>query len=202
MVRGAFLDLGISSNVAGLRFYDFTGMTGSRPGVSENNYPTQMWRYFDSRSQDLLTEQVFTDPYMYAGDLSYGRKMQGSGTYDVTNSVKTVNTYNFMGKPLKKTVTEGTYASPTSVTTTRTTVLGYAYWGKEKYFQQMATQDNAGRYTYTDYYDWNATAGKKGQTYRVYDPKNAGFYLDTSVTPPSGTPIWRGGLQHKRSGPS
>jgi len=43
------------------------------------------------------------------------------------------------------------------------------------------------RYSYTDYYTNTAPTGSLGQKQYVYDPKNAGFYLDATITPPPGT---------------
>lgn len=99
---------------------------------------------------------------------------------------QTDTTYNFLGQPLSKTVRE--YPDYTNSTPSRVASVDYAYWGADKYYQQKAVRDQAGRYSFTDYYPNTAAAGRRGQTYRVYDPKHGGIGLNTSIPIPSQTP--------------
>ena len=142
---------------------------------------------YDSNSENLLDQITYTFPYAgrASGDLSISRKLQTQDPVgDATYTVETATTYNFSGQPLTKTLTDGTYIYPSNGTTRQATT-SYAYWDGTKYFQQKGTKDQAGRYTYTDYYPNTATAGSRGQQYQVYDPAHAGFYLNTNITPPS-----------------
>ncbi len=103
---------------------------------------------------------------------------------------ETTTTYNFLGAPLSKSNDEvilSPNAGPDGFVH-RYTGVSYAYWGADKYYQQKAVKDPSNRYIYSDYYPNTAPAGKRGQTYRQYDPKTASFYLDTSVIPPTSTP--------------
>lgn len=105
--------------------------------------------------------------------------------YDIA---ATTTKYNFMGNPLSKSTTTNrtTYmqSSPPPVTTS----VDYSYWGGDKYYQQKAVKDQAGRYSYTEYYDKNAAQGKKGQTYKVYDGKRTTFVENASIPIPQSVP--------------
>jgi len=103
------------------------------------------------------------------------RKKRGLAATDFeVHTVVTESKYNFQGNPLERKVTE---SYPSTVKT-----VYYAYHGHDKYFQQKAVKDPAGRISYTDYFDRTAAAGKKGQVYRVYDPKWTNGYSNSSGT--------------------
>jgi RHS repeat-associated protein len=129
-------------------------------------------------AESLYSNDMVSSPVNYAFTLPSTRKAQNKSC-----------TYNFMGQPLMQTMTY--YDLSNNAWTLENTVVNqYAYWGASKYFQQMATLDNGGRMTFTDYYDCNAAVGSKGQTHYVYDPKNGtvSVYPSTSqyyTTPPS-----------------
>ncbi len=103
--------------------------------------------------------------------------------------IVTFNSYNFRGQPLDVTVQEQQQRSTdTSFVTTRTATNSLAYWGADKYFQQKATCDQAGRLTFTDYYtSSDSNLGNRGQSYQAWDPKYGGVSINTAITPPSGT---------------
>ncbi|QYK54247.1 MAG: hypothetical protein KF824_04955 [Fimbriimonadaceae bacterium] len=135
---------------------------------------------YDDISQNLIEEQVGTlDPSI--GNI-------GLGSVYPTISKKTTK-YNFLGNPVEEKKYE--YAWPDQWgqgAQTRLVTTDTAFWGEDKYFQQKAVRVTAGstvRYSFTDYYDSSATQGKKGQTYKVYDNKHGGIWLDTGETVPS-----------------
>ncbi len=190
----------------------FSGTTGSNiytvsmlsgPGQVHTNYNGPafiLWsKTYDARSQNLTTQVDYT--YPWATDISQPGTMRQMRGMDVepfaVQTTTTANTYNFMGNPLMKTVTEAYMATAYgAVTTNQQAVNQFAYWGQSKYFQQMATLDPSGRMTYSDYYDSSAAPGYKGQIYRVYDPKYGTIFLDPAKSPPSGAnplayEVWR-----------
>lgn len=140
---------------------------------------------YDPDTMNLVSEKTY---------LNDSDRFGGFAAYTPRSVISTTSTYNFMGAPLSKTTTEyDTYTA----STTRTTSVGYAYWGAEKYYQQKATKDQAGRYSYTDYFDNAATTGKKGQTYKVYDTARTTFYEDTAIGIPSSSPAFDSGKYWK-----
>ena len=109
-------------------------------------------------------------------------------------NVVVTKSYNFLGQPLQVTASEGRSNQFDNPTPYRTATVDYAYWGADRYFQQKAVRDQAARYSFTDYYTNAAPAGKRGQTYRVFDPKNAGFTLNTNAFVPPATAsgnVWK-----------
>lgn len=147
-------------------------------------------KYYSLADQNLMEETSYVGQYAFAlwypnTQLATDRKMQAED-YQYSRST---STYNFMGNPLTKTVYE--YEGQGTTQTydlKRTAAIGYAYWGANKYYQQKAVKDQAGRYSYTDYYDSSATTGKKGQTYKVYDDKRTTFVENTGITIPTTVP--------------
>lgn len=139
-------------------------------------YPLAWEKAYSTATQDLLSEIHYARPYA-GSSLSQDRGLRHAD-YGLLVT-KTDKTYNFMGNPLTQVSTESTVDLSNVTTLNRTNTVYYAYWNEDKYFQPKATYDvSANRYTYTDYYDKSATAGKRGQTYRVYDPKH--FVLGTN----------------------
>ena len=179
------------------------------------NYAGSWTRSYGAADQNLIRETRHSLPSGYVDDRvrnsanvslyvgAYDRWLVGSrglSRYDMggqANSYSAVvseTSYNFLGAPLRRTSSETTISLMGSSTTQRTTTVDYAYWGADRYFQQKAVRDGAGRYSFTDYYPNTAPAGKRGQTYRVYDPKNAGFTLNTGIpVPPATAPgnVWK-----------
>ena len=92
-----------------------------------------------------------------------------------TQDVITTKAYNFMGNPLSSIVQESYVDSGGTGHTTRTAEVDYGYWNATKYYQQKATKDQAGRFTFTDYFTNTASAGSRGQTYEVFSPAFATF---------------------------
>jgi len=133
---------------------------------------------YDPSSENLMKEIDYTYvPYQGPTiDQIHHLNVSGPPWWTVT----TQNTYNFGGNPLSKSVTEH-YGSGSPTDFIYTT--SYAYWDGSKYFQLKATKDQAGRYTYTDYYPNTAAAGSRGQKYEVFDPAHGGF------TFPGGPPV-------------
>ncbi|MEQ1821694.1 MAG: RHS repeat-associated core domain-containing protein [Fimbriimonadaceae bacterium] len=129
---------------------------------------------------DLKLEKSYLGPHgESAANLLTARslKNQSYKAQRVTSEPK----YNFQGNPIQVQVWEDTQpldinGTPQAWQNTRYSLVSYAYHGADKYFQQKAVKDPAGRIAYTDYYSKTAAAGKKGQVYRVYDPKWAGSY--------------------------
>ncbi len=101
----------------------------------------------------------------------------------ILSKTEVASTSNFIGKPLTRTVKDYSWAGSYILQNTKT--VSYAYWGPEKYYQKKAERDQGGRLSYSDYYDNTASAGRKGQTYRVYDQARAGIYLNTGASIPS-----------------
>ncbi len=131
----------------------------------------QVTHVYDAFSQN----EVSTSNLVKASTTDNGNIVTDSQT-GLTQTVNTATAYNFMGNPLTRTVT--TFAGSTQ---TNTMVTSYAYWGADKYYQQKAVVDPALRASYTDYFDNNAAAGSKGQTYRVYRA------ADVLISPTTGT---------------
>lgn len=138
---------------------------------------------------DLLTGQTMTHTAGICDsviDSSYwdsnplGRPMTGYFT-------STQASYNFIGNPLNKKTTVSTvlYNQQGNPPSPVVNEVGYAYWGADKYYQQKTVRDQGGRLSYTDYYPNAAAAGKRGQTYRVYDQKRANVYVDPNIIVPS-----------------
>jgi RHS repeat-associated protein len=129
--------------------------------LAAGNIDGTVWtRRFDARTQDLLEEHRITRPRESA-DLHSPRKYP-SVPFTKHETI-TETSYNFMGNPLSKTITE-----KSSSTTIRSSGIQYAYWGADKYYQQKAVKDPADRVSFTDYFDDEAAQGSKGQVKRVY----------------------------------
>jgi hypothetical protein len=82
--------------------------------------------------------------------LASGQRIYNTSTSWTDQIVTTTITYNFMNNPLIKSVDE--HEDGPNGVPDRDYTVGYAYWGANKFFQQKATQDQGGRYTFTDYY--------------------------------------------------
>ncbi|MBS1700313.1 MAG: RHS repeat-associated core domain-containing protein [Armatimonadetes bacterium] len=127
-------------------------------------------------TQDLLidTEKIFDFEPIDNG-------FNGGLIWDSQN--ETTNKYNFMGKPLSsRTISKKWNGSSYSTELDATTE--YAYWGSDKYYQLKAKKDPGGRLSLTDYYTSSASAGNRGQKYRVYDQARANIWLNTGNTIP------------------
>jgi len=165
------------------------GMGGVSGGAVPALSGAENWmKKYDCRTQDLVSETRYSGAQ--TSTLLSNRKMAASNFF---SNIETTTIYNFMGLPLTSTMTEAAKTTfPGNYTATRVVTTDYSYWGADKYFQQKSIRTRTGsttyRYTYADYYDSSASAGDKGMLQYVYDPAYASFYLDTSVTPPSGTP--------------
>lgn len=169
-----------------LDLHGFLDTTQDNPGWVDN---TQAY-------EQAITQKIYA-PYSY--DLT--EELVGANKSNQINAnpaavtygslTKKTTSYNFLGNPLTEITRE--YADPVGMTditnaVLRTITTEYAYWGEDKYFQQKAVKVTAGsttRYSYTDYYDSQATMGKRGQTYRVYDNKHANFTNDTNAVVPA-----------------
>ena len=142
------------------------------PAGSNEMPATLVWsKTYNFYTQDLVGEISVINPWRI-DDLGIERKLRDDGLNPRPRQrVETETAYNFMGAPLRKTVKEfvGPLTSPDPPVRAQT--VEYAYWGADKYFQQKAVKDNAGRISFTDYFDDQAAQGSKGQTYRVYSPK-------------------------------
>lgn len=141
-------------------------------------------RSYNVYTEDCIEEYQRDRPFVSGDSVSYDRKLQyvrndGSSHDLAYQSTDVVTDFNFMGNPLAKTVTEEAWYVGASGHYSNAKTVTYAYHGKDKYFQQKAVKDPVGRVSYTDYYDDSSTAGKKGQTYRVYDPKHSAFSYTT-----------------------
>ncbi len=144
---------------------------------------------YDALNQNLLEQNDYSQddhPGNTVFDLRYARRTN-VGAQNL-KQVRSVNVYNFMGNPLKKTIYENRWTGVTISSSVEKTVQ-YAYWDRTKYYQQKIVKDQAGRYSFTDYFDWNAAQGKKGQTYRVYDGKRSTWGTDSGAYIPSSTPV-------------
>jgi RHS repeat-associated protein len=154
------------------------------------------FKAYDLRTQDLLQSREYIDAYAspVVGDLSSVRNLRRTGPGFNTTKTQVDTEYNFLGQPLSQVMREYQSEPYTGFYQTRSTAVDYAYWGKDKYYQQKAVRDQAGRYAFTDYYPETVDAGKRGQQYRLYDAKHAGFGLDTSIAVPAGTDsadVWK-----------
>ncbi len=161
---------------------DQTGFAGAHllyPGMCS-------WKTYDLDTQNLVAEHHSTRAYLMAQTgLITDRKLaysdlEESWTDDTTS-------YNFLGNPLEKTHSATKKLADNS-TMSESSAISFGYWLADKYYQQKAVKDQAGRYAYTDFYDLNAPQGKKGQTYKVYDGARTTFYEDTSVAIPTSVP--------------
>lgn len=150
------------------------GETVLEPGDGTEFSPDADWRKtYAISSQNLMSESHFTyrsAAHEQVNDLGTARQMVLPSW--TRQSVITSKTYNFAGNPLSQTTTEqqASDAFYSSETTTRTAETDYAYWGADKYYQQKAVRDQAGRISFTDYYDDSSATGSKGQTRYVYSP--------------------------------
>jgi len=153
-------------------FYDpqafvYMGAVRLDPGGLSNHNPPRTQKVYSSETQNLIYDGSFggsEDSESYGGGTLLSRRGTGKLSW-----------YNFRGQPLRELVYEGLLAD--STVHVRDMVTDYAYWGKDKYFQQKAvrgpydfgtTSPSNIRYSWTDYYDSSAADGKKGQTKRVY----------------------------------
>ncbi|MFN8139628.1 MAG: RHS repeat-associated core domain-containing protein [Fimbriimonadales bacterium] len=140
------------------------------------NPPIRWVKTYNAVSQDLSKQLAYVHPYEY-GDLRAQREFDATQWgYQYT---EVVIENNFRGNPLSKTAVEHNLNTPNENTQltdySKTYVTHYAYHGKSRYYQQKAVKDPKGRFTYTDYFEDSAAQGKKGQVYRVYDPKNSSW---------------------------
>ncbi|MBS1727754.1 MAG: RHS repeat-associated core domain-containing protein [Armatimonadetes bacterium] len=138
---------------------------------------------YDIPSQNLMTDTERVFDHSSQPSRFHSAFQPGVDGPVSTNYTTTTNAYNFMGNPLEKTVSQYSRNSSGSLVLDKTTTSSYAYWGAEKYYQQKSVKDSYGRLSYTDYYDDQATTGKKGQTYRVYDQARATIWLNPNPTP-------------------
>jgi len=138
-----------------------------RPGTGTGGQGNLVqWRNFDRVTQDLAEEGSALPSNVSARfNLTSG---QGYSQV-VTNYAR-----NFMGAPLTATLNEYKYNGQ-YLALVRTGSVEYAYWTAERYFQQKAVRDQAGRVSFTDYYPNTASAGCRGQVVRVFDAKRGGI---------------------------
>ncbi|MBI1332266.1 MAG: hypothetical protein GC165_05250 [Armatimonadetes bacterium] len=172
----------IVQNVSGTTFSVIARQTNTTyvvfTGLSD------LWQKdYDTPSQNLMTETYRVYDHSNQPSRFHSTYSPTPDGPAMTNYATSTNTYNFMGNPLTKVGSEYT-RSGSSMVLDRTTSTAYAYWGAEKYYQQKAIKDSYGRLSYTDYYDDQATQGKKGQTYRVYDQARADINVNTNIQPP------------------
>lgn len=169
----------VMTDMAETDMYGWSGSMLTFPGACS-------WKQFDSDTQNLISEHHSIRAYVGAQSvLNSDRKLhyselQQSWSDDTTS-------HNFMGNPLEKVHSVSKKLSDNSVTTESSTA-SYSYWGSEKFYQKKATKDAGGRYEYTDFYDKNASQGKKGMTYKIYDAARTTFYEDTSIPIPDSVP--------------
>ncbi len=177
-----------------LRIFDLNTLL-TNGGIQETSYPTSSYRIFSATTQDLIKEIHYTRPNLGAS-LASDRRLVSSNTDADASTTVSETSFNFKGDPLWKKVTEyqGLPWSTGSYAQTRQAQVDYAYWGADKYYQQRAVKDQAGRVSFTDYYDRqgrgatsydsngvpsctgsSAVAKRAGQTYRVYSPKFAHY---------------------------
>ncbi len=157
-----------------------TGGVSSRPAPGTD-------KIFSAASQNLLWEASYSN-------------YQDNGSVTVLHGTSKTTWYSFRGQPLRELVEEGKpYTSDLGNQSSpdRTLMTDYAYWGRDKYFQQKAvrgpfkvgstTAANV-RYSFTDYYNDQAATGKKGQTHKVYrtgvdsNLSNGFEYIPTGTT--------------------
>ncbi|MBX7131506.1 MAG: RHS repeat-associated core domain-containing protein [Fimbriimonadaceae bacterium] len=150
--------------------------------ATELNYPNiDAWkRVYDMEMMTLDQEVRYIYPWQDSATNLANRKLDG--TQIRRQEVKTDTTYNFLGAPRSKTITEGGIAyNGTSFSDATPNVVEYAYHGEDKYFQQKAVRVKTGgsswRYSYTDYYTKTdtSTGAAKGMTKYVYDAKYGGI---------------------------
>jgi hypothetical protein len=151
-------------------------------------YWADVQSFYDPNSQNLLQQTHIIQnnlPVGSMGDLSGYRQLQPTTSPDSYRWVTEQTTYNFAGNPLSKTATEEScYPTSYSPTISRVATIGYAYWDSSKYYQQKSTQDENGRYSYTDYYPNTAALGSRGEKFEIFDPAHGGFTTG-GPTPPS-----------------
>ena len=182
----------INEGYCELRFNAGVATVSMFPGPAKGQiqFESAAWvRKYNATSLDLVESHDIAYKRFYSSTIPNVTTFSGSEAeghvwqparshFAPFTSVKVVTSYNFMGNPLSKTVRESAWAEQNSQWTEVASVQNvthYAYWGQDKYFQQKAVKDPAGRITFTDYYDNEATGGKKGQVYRVYDPKHTAY---------------------------
>jgi RHS repeat-associated protein len=153
--------------------------------------------YYDETSSNLLESMTFNVPPLDTNggpSLAEQRMLYTAPgavpvaqLYAFNQLTIETTTYNFMGNKLSDEVVEGLEGEvmPNFYVTYRDATTCYAYWDGSKYFQQKAVMDPGGRFTYVDYYPSTAPPGTRGQQYQAFDNAHAGFYLNTSITPPS-----------------
>ena len=171
--------LKVMTGMAEVDKYGWSGFALVYPGMDS-------WKEYDIDTQNLVAEHHVTRAYVAAqGAINTGRKLHYS---DLNESwTDSTTTYNFLGNPLEKTSSSTKKLTDTS-TTTESYQVSHSYWGANKYYQQKAIQDQAGRYSFNDYYDNTAATGKKGQTYKVYDGARSTFYEDSGIPIPTSVP--------------
>jgi len=125
---------------------DLSNDLGSGSTTTEIVGPTAWMKTYDAYTEDLV-EEIHGINSVMSHDLSASRQL----TLATARRWKTdqINQYNFMGNPLSQTVNEYEDYGSGGYTATNSTTTGYAYWGPDKYFQQMAVKDPAGRLSAT-----------------------------------------------------
>ncbi|MBS1723106.1 MAG: RHS repeat-associated core domain-containing protein [Armatimonadetes bacterium] len=154
------------------------------------------------KSYDIDTQDMLSETRFFVGT----DQSTKTGTNLNSNcQIDKATVYNFMHNPLSQTVVEHRLVGSGPTHLSRTFVTEYAYWPKNKYYQQKAVRTDlsggAGtswRYSYTSYHDdgydesgagTSTSDGDKGQTYKVYDAKYGGVSLA------SGSSDWRERVQ-------
>lgn len=160
----------------------------SSPTIDEDPDHLRQWAQelnYHIATQNLIsTDSGEESAYSYNRSLWDGSPNTYRGLDYPTTSAKSASSnettsYNFLGNPLLKTMRayERPYTpgglEPRSLVTE--TSASYAYWDANKYYQQKAVKDQAGRVSLTDYFDKNAPSGSKGQTSRIWDWKHGGI---------------------------
>ncbi|RYG97789.1 MAG: RHS repeat-associated core domain-containing protein, partial [Alphaproteobacteria bacterium] len=139
-------------------------------------------------SQDLLRTYDVWSTRSTQGGGSAGQYMDpynnNVGVFDgVENAIfetRTDTSYNFAGNALSQ-IAYAAKAVNWGTPVTKSSTTQYSYWGQDKYWQKKAVKDHAGRVSFTDYYDENAAAGKKGQTKEIYDERYSNWAGDGST---------------------
>ena len=171
-----------------------------RDGVlaSLGNYgpedPNLWTKTYDVPNQTLTVDDETTVPLGYGDSTGKNNIHQlPVETAWTQQDVTTTKQYNFMGNPLSSIVTESYVDYSGTQHSYRTAETDYGYWPASKYYQQRGTKDQAGRFTYTDYYPSTAPVGSRGQTYEVYSGANTRFTNgDSNNDPPDSN--WRSDL--------
>jgi RHS repeat-associated protein len=158
-------------------------------------------KFFDTRNLNLVAEAT-TSNFIETGSVSAlagARKLLDSGIQARSQAVS-LTSYNYLGAPLKKRSFE---ANANATVPSRNVTTEYAYWGRDKAFQQKAVRSAAKtggteptasetskwRYSYTDYYPvTGAPAGHAGQTKETY---GTGLDSNHSNTFNSSSANWR-----------